>query len=70
MPIQDIRAELVSMRSMEINTEMKNAITKDASTAEIKHLAVENGMETLAAGARRKSFRRNYFCVRAGGRGW
>ena len=52
---------------MEINTEMKNAIAKDASTAEIKHLAVENGMETLAAGARRKSFRRNYFCVRAGG---
>ena len=39
---------------MEINTEMKNAIAKDASTAEIKHLAVENGMETLAAGARRK----------------
>ena len=29
---------------MEINTEMKNAIAKDASTAEIKHLAVENGM--------------------------
>lgn len=39
---------------MEINTEMKDAIAKDASTAEIKHLAVENGMETLAAGARRK----------------
>ena len=39
---------------MEINTEMKNAIAKDASTAEIKRLAVENGMETLAAGARRK----------------
>lgn len=39
---------------MEISTEMKDAIAKDASTAEIKHLAVENGMETLAAGARRK----------------
>ena len=39
---------------MEINAEMKDAIAKDASTAEIKHLAVENGMETLAAGARRK----------------